>query len=81
MKGSSSEKATRTQLTLFLKRLQIYLDERKYNQHADIARQNTTHRNIQQIFIRTQMSNSEVDLMHGVLSSLIGNKDSNDKTK
>ena len=81
LKGSSSEKATRTQLTLFLKRLQIYLDERKYNQHADIARQNTTHRNIQQIFIRTQMSNSEVDLMHGVLSSLIGNKDSNDKTK
>jgi tRNA/rRNA methyltransferase len=61
--------ARRAELDFFLGRVEASLDERYFQKNPDIRDAN--YRNIRSIFQRTLMTRAEVDLMHGVLTSLV----------
>ena len=59
----------RAELDLFLGRLEAALDAKEHQKHPDIRE--AVYRNIRSIFQRTMLSKAEVDLMHGVLTTLV----------
>lgn len=62
----------REELDMFLTRLEDALGDTKYQQ--DEERRAVCYRNIRNVFQRTLMTKTEVDLMHGVLSGLLSPK-------
>ena len=64
--------ARRHELENFLGRLEKSLDERNYQMNPSIREYN--HRHIKNIFQRTMVTKAEVDMLHGVLSSLTKEK-------
>lgn len=61
--------ARRHELENFLGRLEVSLDDRNYQANPSIRELN--HRHIKNIFQRVMVTKAEVDMLHGVLSSLI----------
>lgn len=64
----------RAELDFFLGRVESALDERNFQKNPDIRDAN--YRNIRSIFQRTLMTRGEVELMHGVLTTLVKKPDS-----
>jgi len=60
--------ARRAELDLFLDRLESALDAKEHQKHPEIRA--VVYRSIRSIFQRTLLSKAEVDVMHGVLSTL-----------
>jgi tRNA/rRNA methyltransferase len=61
--------ARRNELENFLQRLEVSLDGRNYQMNPTIRELN--HRHIKNIFQRVMVTKAEVDMLHGVLSSLV----------
>lgn len=61
--------ARRHELENFLGRLEVSLDDRNYQANPSIRELN--HRHIKNIFQRVMVTKAEVDMLHGVLSSLV----------
>lgn len=62
----------REELDMFLKRLEEALSETNYQQ--DDSRRAVCYRNIRNVFQRTLMTKTEIDLMHGMLTGLLSPK-------
>ncbi len=61
--------ARREELDVLLERLETGLTERQYQ--PDLSRRELCYRNIRNVFQRTLMTKQEIDLLHGVLSSIM----------
>lgn len=64
--------ARHDELSTFLNRLEIDLEERNYFRSPDLK--DTMRRNIKNIFTRAEITDQELRTLHGVLSALRGNK-------
>lgn len=69
--------ARREELDMFLKRVEDALSNTNYQR--DESRREICLRNIRNVFQRTLMTKTEVDLMHGMLTGLLSPKGANDK--
>ena len=68
--------ARREELDMFMKRVETALSNTNYQR--DESRREICYRNIRNVFQRTLMTKTEVDLMHGMLTGLLSDKDSLD---
>ena len=66
--------AKREELDMFMKRVEAALSDTNYQR--DQNRRDICFRNIRNVFQRTLMTKTEVDLMHGMLTGLLSEKDS-----
>ncbi len=75
IKQSEAQKqnpATQKDIQGFLSRLKFDLDENNFFRSKDLKQ--TMIRNIENIFVRNDLTHQEVKTLHGILSALRGNK-------